>query len=61
MVLTPNLLDVSIYPSLALKMAGEYIHLYVLFSCHHLQKFHAYLAIVVQAVVICRPILVEIV
>ena len=60
MILIPNLLDVSIYPSLALKN-GEGIHLYILFSCHHLQKFHAYLAIVVQVVVICRPILSEIV
>ena len=60
MVLTPNLLDVSIYPSLGLKN-GEGTHLYILFSCQHLQKFHAYLAIVVQLVVICRPILSEIV
>ena len=50
--------DVSINPSLALKN-GEDINLYILSSCHHLQVFHQCLAMVIQAVVGCRPILFE--
>ena len=57
-ILMPNLPDVSIYPSLSLKH-GEEIHLYILSSCHGLQIFHVYLAIVVQAVVACRPIILS--
>jgi len=53
-----KLSDVSINPSLALK-TGEEIHLYILSSCHHLQVFHQYLAIVIQVVIACRPILFE--
>jgi len=57
-ILMPNLPDVSIYPSLALKH-GEEIHLYILSSCHDLQIFHEYLAIVVQVVIACRPVILS--
>ena len=59
-ILTPNLLDVSINLPLVLKN-GKEIYLYVLSSCHNLHIFHQTLAIVVQAVVGCRPILSEVV
>jgi len=33
---------------------------YILSSCHHLQLFHQFLAMVIQLVVACMPILSEI-
>jgi len=51
--LTHSLSDVSSYPFWAQKNAQKS----VLSSCHRLQSFHQYLAIVIQIVVACRPIL----